>query len=573
MRAKQYLNQPFQGWNYLRDVFAAVGPGFVLQMLTAAAWRQTKSADNSYRFVGDEVHHHKNHGVACRAALRMWLDQGCPPVTVKADPATMSLVTEVLVGLSSVAHQAHIDAPGRQHPGGGRRRRVRRAAMASWVAALQDRCRNRNAYSEMGRIWRAFRAGWDEAARPTRTADATPLRPPLSSAFDSLEAQVRLALMVFIDNGWLADPVQKFSKTKLASQIAAVVEAHVPAAADVVGSWEDIEREVGGMRNTFAEAPMVRLPTGAVVAPDPGFLMPGLEELVVRRISDNYAAEAKETGTAGRTALGHTFEGAVAALVEECGEDSIDERFVAEFPLARKGRRSPDAHLVAPDEIVLFEAKAGRLPEPPDGIATLNGLIERLRHATGERKTGNEPRAPLEQATRFIAAWANGDRAACDQLGALPTSALYVLVVPYDLPACVHWPAWREQDWRPLLGSAEAELDRRTVFLSFQDLETTACVLAAQKRAGTPTSFRRLVQEWLDDWRGGDLIRRDESLRGGLGDFLLSNYQIGGCAARCLRAAADEMFETLAAELFSAEEIAAGHLRRASRRDDAPGQP
>lgn len=158
-------------------------------------------------------------------------------------------------------------------------------------------------------------------------------------------------------------------------------------------------------------------------------------------------------------------------------------------------------------------------------------FIEWLRKVSGERPG---QRAPLEQGTRFIRKWREGDAACHNRLGAFngPENLRYIIVSTEDMPVFAHWKKFRDTCWRPLLGAGEQGLDERTLFLSIRDLEALAETLIALRARNAPRTISELTDEWSTYWTRSEHIVEDPvigqgrpPLKGSLRDFLVTRYQ------------------------------------------------
>lgn len=530
MRVMKYETLPFPGWPAFIDQIREIGAFTVIRLLVALSWKDFKTADN---FTGSNpIHHAHNHQALCHVALRVWMDEGTPAMQRAPVVEDARRLTILLLQMGDIVHQGFIDRP-RMTSKKNRRRQV---AETMWVSALQMRHRNSRSMDEAGRTWLLLREYWsrrqyDVMAREEQRKGETPPKEPMLCGFDSLEWWVFAAFSVLTKDGWIEDPAAYYASTAFAENISAQIDMNLPSVEEVIGPWDDVRHQVrNSLLNPFMEHPILRIPGGPIIAPDPAAVFSALSDRVIRRVRDRGCADESERQKERiATLIGYSYESYVADLVKDCGEHSVDERFQAEFTVGSNGEeRSPDAFLNASNHVTMFEVKSTRVPEPPDCVANLLGLLSMMEAASGKRRLGSRTRGPLEQGTDFIRRWDESDPRILENLGNMPPSCLYVLVSPIEWPGVIHWGQFREQFWHPLLGDAEKFLDGRVAFVNHRELELAAILLRARMTQGKPTSFRVLLEEWMTATRKY-IVELDSNseirdVYGGFGDYLLSHY-------------------------------------------------
>jgi len=403
---------------------------------------------------------------------------------------------------------------------------------------------------------------------------------PMESAFDDLEGWVFLALAAQLQGGWIADAAQYLQNTAMGDQIDRFLDFNVPKAEDVVGSWEEIQSEVSeSLVNPFLRDPIVQVRHGLLLAPDPGTVFPALAVRIIRKVREELRQPERDQDRRHiERRIGGVYESYVADLVQECATWSAGENFVPEFELC-DGTRSPDAHLRLADHVLLVEAKSSQVPEPPDSLASPEGLVSVMARAAGQDDA--KGRGPLEQTLAFLQRWAKGDENVLRLLGEPPESCTVLLVSPIEWPVVTPWARFREACWRPGLCEAAQMLDQRVVFLNHHDLETAAMLLCTRHRAGHPSTLLALVDEWMEATRRTILELGPDGevldLRGGLGDFLFTRYP-SECRAvlPMLSEAADEFFLEAARRGFPKEATDEARLRSTPaecERFNSPAEP
>ncbi len=483
---------PFPGWQQFRADITAFGPRRLLSRLIHAAKQEVK---HSGRFIGGAVHNYTNHPIICRAALRLILDDFDatePDDTESLTDKRRDLFLRILLaanGLGNLAVWTPLDQ-------GGERSRRRAIAELTYLLGFLHKDRNHTTVHEIARVWLYYRRYWDDVVRARPHQFSRNLK-PLSTAFDCIEGYLFMAASVIPKQEVrLADPATTFALTRFGAQVDQVVKWYACDAHVAVGTWFDIERyPLGGIGSVFLKHPLLRLPDGSIIAPEPGMLLGGLDARLSQRLASTYddASEREEV----LTLLGHCHEAHLRALLSECATYSRDELFCDEFPFGN-AELSPDGFLRG-SEVTIFEAKATRTPDPP-GRPKLSDFNTWLDTAAGARPP---KRGPLDQGLRFLDAWRHNDSRVIAQLGRPPAVANinYVIVVPDPLPPIVNWMPYRRELWADQrFTAAQRGLNERTVFISIRELEYLVGTMRHLHKAGTPTTCASLLAAWHRSW-------------------------------------------------------------------------
>jgi hypothetical protein len=251
-----------------------------------------------------------------------------------------------------------------------------------------------------------------------------------------------------------------------------------------------------------------------------------------------------------------------------------DDRFVSSFPVG--DGESADAHILGLSSLIMIEAKATRIAEPPDDYSTVKGLLDYMEKLAGARtwKDGRH-RGPLEQATNLLKLWSEGDHQAEAHLGRAADwdELRYVIVVPQHLPACVHWSAFRSVGWHPRLGCPQRHLDRITSFVSIGDLEIAGAVLDKLRTSQQSKTLGELLDEWRSYWGEEHMVvtldsRGYAEIRQGFGEYLGAQYfEVGEQHSQppMLAEAIDALYQSVSELAFSKAEIEASRARRVRR--------
>ena len=541
--------EPFPGWGRYREVAATLESFPAALMLMQVCFRVMQDDDGV--FVGDGLHNYDSHHVLARVLLRQWLDAGAP----SCDPGTPwpAVDKETYRHLFSWSNDlTERDARARaarseEHPPGSTEH-FHRISEAAWEGALKSRLRNASPKFEQARAWALLRHYWPAARNASQTALDRGVRDPLDTAFESSEHYLFLTVALHRAGGWIPDPVTAFAGTAL-GDVESFLQWYVPLIEDVVGDWATIEGERRtGLVSAFVDEPIVRLPDGGLLAPDPGLLWSGIEERLSRR------ARAGLVDNHGADLVGDLWGAAIERYVQDLVRDAAAPgpgSVLQPFSFGDPGAEieSPDVPVSA-KPFVGMEVKATRWSEPYEDALSLNWLCDWLEKVLGRRTSTG--RGPWEQGSAFFEAWRAGSPEIVAKLGPFPgyPGLVYAVVTPEIVPFAVHVPAFRKKLLEPGLTLELKALSNSTVFLAIDDLEVAATIAEG---LGTGSGFD-VVSE-LVEWKALCETQRpafeDDQGRKRLlprfGDFLVEKYPeaASGMPAR-LQSAMGEFWDAAA---------------------------
>jgi len=512
--------ETFAGWDRLRDDIATVGP---LRLLGIAVEKIHREMDgNGLRFIGDQHHNYINHPPLARVLVRMICDGVDSPRLSEATSAVEAdLIGSVLHRLSSLAGARtgddFIDRPCRS-----RDRVSTRSLRDAWLNTLEIGPRHNFAKAEIGRTMLMLRRFWKEREPDVLKKKGIALRQPLSSAFEDLDHYLWLHIQMLQSKRIVGRPEGLLGGALDPEALLRVVNLYVPDASEVVGTWQDIENSpVALLDNPFMDEPIVRLPDGGLVAPDPGLLTAGLPNRLLRRtlaglVDDQCRAEAAST------LIGFAFEEYGRALLGSCE----GETFVQEFEL-EAGGDSPDGFLVSDGQLGQFEFKAKRHPAVTPDVLRLSGLRRWMGEVAGERR--DDGKAPYQQYVRFLEEWSSGDPAVVDLLGHHEDyeDGFYALVSFDNVPFAMHWDRHRQLLWGDDLHVRQAAVDGISVFLSIAELEHLVGLVEAAANDGKQLSALQILTDWKNWLQAGPKAvfgDQEMEMRGPLRSYLQQHY-------------------------------------------------
>lgn len=519
-------SRAFPGWDPVRRDLIAVGPFRVLAHLQERAQSELR---NGGAFGGDESHTPINHAILTRILLRLIVDA---PNSITAEVAALSsteraqveTILEQMTGLvNGASNQDRVEGLAR-----GSNDLTRQIARWNWRTHLGLAGRSRVAKCEIARTWLLLRDYWPRS-RGRAAGNVIPqLVDPLVSAFDSLEHLLALYLSLFnTDRALVIEPSRYFVATQFGPLLAEVFELYVPEAADVVGTWADIEAQAAfPHRNPFRREALLRIGQQLLVAPDPGILFSGAESRMISRAVR--AASARECLPehslleGANTLLGYIYEDYLRDLLEEVAAETRESYF-PEFRTT-EGGLSPDAALRKNKNVLLFECKARGLPTVDEQPASLEPFLEMLRVLAGERSN----RSPFAQLSNFFSTWRARDAEAVSRLGRFAAGPRRcVIVCPDNLPNVVHWRLFRDQVVAHDLGPPEREAERLVEFASIYDVEVLCSAAQMLNRRQAAVTCFDLIERWRNSNRktnGFDLEGSVDRLKWSLGDYLLVKH-------------------------------------------------
>jgi hypothetical protein len=516
--------EAFPGWSSVWAQLAAMDPRKLWLSAVRAAWKSAK-AENGV-FVGDAVLHFKNHSIFVRLALRAQMDglgtEGSyDVVATKALLRQLSQRGEELL----LAYYATVPDDSEAH-------RQERIVVGSWLTALTYRGRNRSAKFELARAWILLRRKWREKRETLAEMYEAELQIPLSTAFDSIEGGLFLAVMMMQADGFVPDPVRALGETHLGNAAEAFVTLYSVDATTLVAGRETLEQYPAvGLENPFMAEPILRMPDGSLVAPDPGALLTCIEERLVDHALRPFIEEGGRREKLARTMRGYVFESYLADVLCEIGRASLRCRHVDEFQYAVGDQvvRSPDGFLVNDVGVIAFEAKATRFPRPIEAQLSVEALLGWMGKVAGELPD----RLPLTQGARFVEHWIAGNAGIVAQLGPWRghEAFSYLLVTAEDPPFIVPSPEFRDRYWHPRLGNTETALDARSSFVSIKDIEVLHCAASVHLKAKTNFDGTRAIRDWEKHRASGphSLVQAMNStaieFKRSLADYLVEKYQ------------------------------------------------
>ncbi len=351
----------------------------------------------------------------------------------------------------------------------------------------------------------------------------------MSTAFETMEHALLLAFSVLCNEGYVKSPANMLKNTELADKIESFISLYVPDAKTVVDDWDVLRRfPYENFDSPFREHPIVKMPDGSLICPDPGLLFTAFFDRMINRILADYDDEKKWASSI----IGALFEKYVGELLKICAEAS-GETHLDEFDLRTRrdassdSEKSPDGFLTG-RVLMSFEVKATRYPRPIEKNWKHTALIDWLGKLAGQ----NETRPPLGQGLAFFDYWSRGNKECIDHLGEFPgiDGVYYIIVSIEEIPLAVHWQDFQNKIWSTDFTKEQRKLLSRTVFLSVQDLEILACLLHGASSKGQQLKADTLIEEWRREWRTKGLClpvdsRGNVELNNSFGRFLIARYR------------------------------------------------
>jgi len=544
--------EPFTGWDRLREDLTLLGPKRLLGLIVQKV--HLGMDEDGLRFIGDTEHSYVNHPVLARLLIRLICD-GVESPRLQEPPTSneraliVSVLRRINALLESRTSDRHIDRPCRT-----RDRASVRVLRSSWLNTLEMGHRHNLPMAEIGRTILILRRFWAEREPDVLKRKGIVLRRPLSSAFDDLNYYLWLHLLMLQAKGIVDGPERLTGSTVEPDQLLRVVDFYVPDAGSVVGSWTEIEHSgVALLDNPFVDEPIVRLPDGGLVAPDPGLLIAGLPNRFIRRAIADYVDD-ESRGEAARTLVGYAFEEYGRSLLASCGAEGGDH-FVPEFELSAGGD-SPDAFLLREQQLGQFEFKSKRHPRPTPEVLRLSGYRRWLGEVTGERRGQGKP--PYQQYVRFFTKWVGGDAASVAHLGHHGDyqTGFYALVSFDQIPQSAHWARHRTLLWGDDLNTDQAEIDSIALFLSIAELELLAGIVEAAATGGQNLSALQVLldwKRWLDAGPKAVFGDRTFEVRGALRSYLQETYQTWfGQMPSLINESYDQAFRGVTVQVYGA---------------------
>jgi len=484
--------EPFTGWDQLREDLTLLGPKRLLGLIVQKV--HLRMDEDGLRFVGDTDHSYVNHPILARILIRLICDgvespRLHEPTTLDEAALIVSALRRINALLEARTGDRYIDLSYRSHD-----RASIRVLRDSWQNTLEAGPRHNTPKAEIGRTILMLRRFWTEREPDVLKKKGIALRRPLSSAFDDLNHYLWLHILMHQARCVVDDAKRLLGGTVEPEQLLRVVDFYVPEADTVVGSWANIENsDVGLLDNPFVDEPILRLPDGGLVAPDPGLLFAGLPNRFICRVIADYVDD-ESRGEAARTLVGYAFEEYGRSLLASCGAIGGDQ-FVPEFELSARGD-SPDAFLSHEQTLGQFEFKSKRHPRPTPEVLLLSGYRRWLGEVAGERREQAKP--PYQQYVRFLTEWANGDAACVACLGdhADYHVGFYALVSFDGVPLSAHWAHHRALLWGGDLDPAQVETDSIALYLSIAELELLTGIVETAAAEGDDLSALQILLDW-----------------------------------------------------------------------------
>ncbi len=517
---------PFAGWSALRDELRGLGAQRLLRVLLRKVYAEMPQS--GYSFVGDPFHNYVNHPVIARVLVRMILD-GEPAGDLDApiSPAEADRLCGILAQLNELARSRHVGRDPEEVVVSGSQA-FEAAVYGQWINTFELRGRHAQANREIARAWAMLRWHWPKVASTLgNIGPATIPAVPLLSAFDSLEHVTALYIAFLSEAGYIETPEKHFLHTALFPNLSQFLALYAPPARDVVGEWSAIEGDpLMGLGSPFRHEPVVALPSGALVAPDPGQVFSGFSDLLLRRAIIPLQGACESQDEAVRLLSGRLFESYAASLVSEIAALQPGVRYEPEFEMG-DGTKSLDSFLISDALLLMWEFKALRLPEPNEDTLHPSGMYRWLRAVAGA--DDRKQRGPYKQISEFVRRWQRSPDcisrigpATAARRGAL------IVVVATDPPPFLHWRRFREGVWREGLDQAAAGIDQSTLFLSINDVEELLSVGEWLRTRGQDTpSPTDLLMDYLRQCRDPQYASFHGArgfMKAGLRDFLADRF-------------------------------------------------
>lgn len=529
---------PFTSWADIQDSLSGIQPAPMV--LAIAKFAGQSAAQNDGTIAGTGHLNPSNLHVIQRLLLQRWKDSGWSAPDFEYDPADaidkLSTVLRRINGLRD-RHPAFISTS----------KPAARFQRLLWLTALEQEFSSRSSKHEIARTRLFNEKLWPE--HPIAKAQAN------TSAFARMHYALILYLALWRYHGQTTDLAVLFRGTTLESHASTIREVFAHDANEFLVN-HPVTTYPDRFRNPFVEQPVLRLPTGAVIAPDPTVLLTAMEHRTLMDALANGRATARQTAfDAASTAFGQVFETYVQQLLSWL-ETGVGGALTLEFKYSKNNNEvaSPEAVVQGRFPLV-FEAKALRFPFEQEEAWKIDSYVSWVEKLGG----ANNGRAAFEQGAAFFEDV---------QLGIVPgfppgslNDSLYIIVTYSEVPASLNWPTLRSE--LPLkLSEAARALFAKTVFLSVRDLE----VAAAASTCVDGFSLANTLHAW-QSWLSGQSVTPDRSFRGNFASYVLEQHpSVASAMAGPLHASFKAAFDEAADLAFEPNELDLGSVIDAASR-------
>jgi hypothetical protein len=512
----------FESWSSIRSKCKAVGVSRLLNFLIMKAMVEVDENDGV--FIGNGLHNYLNHHVLCRLLILMIIEEGIPyPPGQHSEFSTeeLKVVVSIFGQLNDRYDFTEKFIRGKSRKKGIRNKEdsavIRSIINSDWKSSLNFKHRNNSSKFEIARAWMFFRHYWKKVSNRINVSDHKMLH-PMNSAFEAIHYELLLLAAIERYHYYIPNPKIAFQNTDFSTKVLNFIDIYIPDAVDVVTTFKDAEKyPFEGLESPFLENPIIKLPNGSLIAPEPGLLFCGIEDRFFRKVQKNFQDDDYDKKKV-RTIFGYIFEEHVCFLVKKIAEFSSHERFLPEFKYDGNSL-SPECFILG-KSIFSFEAKFKRFPIPSKSTISIKSYFDWVNILTGKK----DGRPPLYQGINFFDRWSNGHREILQQLGKRKNfSNLYYLVVSSEnIPATANWFEFRNNEWGKKFDIKQKSLDKNTWFISIRDLEILASY-SEQKEI----SFELVFLDWIDYWSNHKALVTSEGkkqFKMTFRDFLVKGY-------------------------------------------------
>lgn len=394
-----------------------------------------------------------------------------------------------------------------------------RTASLLWFTTIEQRSFVGPAKIELARTWIMYEKIWPQLVSNM----LVPSNNGSFSAFTAPKYALLLALALWHFGGYVENPKPSLFSQLSEDQVQTILGLFTVPLDDFIRRSGALEVYPERFKNPFLLDPVIRLPNGALLAPDPSTLLSGFEKRMLQRSLGQGVANGGEDGFQREsTAFGKVFEEYGRKVLRAIPHGAAGQEYQDEFPyyVGSNQLDSPDAFVLGGDTPLVFEFKSVRHPFDADAEVTAQGLTSWLNRVLGM----TDKRPPLEQGLTFFR-WLAANGANGSVCKESLNNYLYLLVTYDDPPWCANWPSTRMKLW-PDLNLEQRALLNRALFVSIRDVEVAVTVAHFFATQGNPRSLGSLVREWRTSCQGPPqtFVNGQPAMLGSLASFLVERY-------------------------------------------------
>jgi hypothetical protein len=388
-----------------------------------------------------------------------------------------------------------------------------------WFTAIEQSPFVGPAKIELARTWIMYEKIWRQLVGDS----LVPPNSALFSAFTDPKYALFLGLVLWHFSGYVENPQPTLSHQLTQNQVQTILDLFTVPLDEFIQRAGALGVYPKRFQNPFLLDPVIRLPNGALLAPDPTALFTGFEKRMLYRALRQGANDGGEDGFQQvSTAFGKVFEEYGRKVLRAIKHGAACQKYQDEFSYFVGSARmdSPDAFVLRGDTPLVFEFKSVRHPFDADAEVTAQGLTSWLNRVLGM----TDKRPPLEQGLTFFR-WLAANGANGSVCKESLNNYLYLLVTYDDPPWCANWPSTRMKLW-PDLNLEQRALLNRALFVSIRDVEVAVTVAHFFATQGNPRSLGSLVREWRTSCQGPPqtFVNGQPAMLGSLASFLVERY-------------------------------------------------